>query len=176
MVKIDIKEVKKLIKFKIGDKVVYPSQGVGIVDFIEEKEFHGRREKYYKIHILNNTLKVMLPFSRAEVCHMRPISDSETLDSKLENIRDYSSEVYELAKINYKERNELYSIKVKSGTLEDYLEIICKLTRLKSIHNLNTMEKTILRNTKRIVIDEISQSKNLSTDEASNLLNLSISV
>ncbi|MGM9933726.1 CarD family transcriptional regulator [uncultured Clostridium sp.] len=163
-----------MIDFNIGDKIVYPNQGVGVIDFIEEKEFKGRMEKYYKIHLINNTMILSLPLSRAISANMRLISDSETLDSKLNCMKDYVKEVEKLARINYKERNEIYSTKVKSGTLEDLIEIISNLTELKTIHNLNSMEKMILRNTKKILIDEIAQSKKISIDEASCLLELCI--
>ena len=163
-----------MIDFNIGDKIVYPNQGVGVVDLIEEKEFKGKKEKYYKIHLINNTMKLSIPFSRVKSSNIRLVSDSETLDFRLNNIKDYFKEVEKLAKTNYKIRNEIYSIKVKSGTLEDLLEIISNLTKLKTIHNLNSMEKMILRNTKKIVIDEISQSKKISIDEASCLLDMSI--
>lgn len=159
-----------MLDFNIGDKIVYPNQGVGVIDVIEEKEFKGRREKYYKIHLVNNTMRLSLPLSRVKSSNIRHISDSETLDCKLRHINDYVNEVEKLAKINYKERNEIYSTKVKSGTLEDLLEIISNLTELKTIHNLNSMEKMILRNTKKILIDEIAQSKKISIDEASYLL------
>lgn len=163
-----------MINFNIGDKIVYPNQGVGVIDLIEEKEFKGKKEKYYKIHLINNTMKLSIPFSRVKSSNIRLVSDSETLDFRLNNIKDYFKEVEKLAKTNYKIRNEIYSIKVKSGTLEDLLEIISNLTKLKTIHNLNSMEKMILRNTKKIVIDEISQSKKISIDEASCLLDMSI--
>lgn len=159
-----------MLEFNIGDKIVYPNQGVGVIDLIEEKEFKGKREKYYKIHLINNTMRLSLPLSRVKSSNMRLISDSKTLDCKLNHIKDYVNEVEELAKVSYKERNEIYSTKVKSGTLEDLLEIISNLTELKNIHNLNSMEKMILRNTKKILIDEISQSKRISIDEASYLL------
>ena len=163
-----------MINFNIGDKIVYPNQGVGVVDLIEEKEFKGKKEKYYKIHLINNTMKLSIPFSIVKSSNIRLVSDSETLDFRLNNIKDYFKEVEKLAKTNYKIRNEIYSIKVKSGTLEDLLEIISNLTKLKTIHNLNSMEKMILRNTKKIVIDEIAQSKKISIDEASCLLDMSI--
>ena len=163
-----------MLNFNIGDKIVYPNQGVGVIDFIEEKEFKGKKEKYYKIHLVNNTLRLSLPLSRVKASNIRLISDSKTLDSKLNHIKDYVNEVEKLAKINYKERNEMYSNKVKSGTLEDLLEIISNLTELKTIHNLNSMEKMIWRNTKKIHIDEIAQSKRISIDEASYILDLCI--
>ena len=160
--------------FNIGDKIVYPNQGVGIIDLIEEKEFKGKMEKYYKIHLINNTMNLSLPLSRIKSSNIRLISDSKILDSKLNNVKYYVKEVEQLSKTNYKIRNEIYSTKIKSGTLEDLLEIISNLTELKTIHSLNSMEKMILRNTKKILIDEIAQSKKISIDEASNLLDMSI--
>ncbi|MGN0145118.1 MAG: CarD family transcriptional regulator [Clostridium sp.] len=160
--------------FNIGDIIVYPNQGVGVIDYIEEKEFKGKKEKYYKIHLVNNTMRLSLPFSRIEASNIRLVSDAKVLDIKLNSVKDFTDESEELAKINYKIRNEIYSNKVKSGTLEDLLEIINNLTKLKSIHNLNSMEKMILRNTKRILVDEIAQSKNISVDEASDILDTAI--
>lgn len=156
--------------FNIGDKIVYPNQGVGIIDVIEEKEFNGIKEKYYKIHLINNTMKLSLPLSRLKASNIRLISDSQTLDYNLNNKRKTLEDIKQLAKINYKERNEMYTSKIKSGTLKEQLEIIYNLTQLKSIHNLNSMEKMILRNTKKILIDEIVQSKKISECEADNLL------
>lgn len=160
--------------FNIGDIIVYPNQGVGVIDYIEEKEFKGKKEKYYRIHLVNNTMQLSLPFSRIEPSNIRLVSDSKVLDIKLKSVKDFRDESEELAKTNYKIRNEIYSNKVKSGTLEDLLEIINNLTKLKTIHNLNSMEKMILRNTKRILVDEIAQSKNISIDEASSLLDTAI--
>lgn len=156
--------------FNIGDKIVYPNQGVGIIDVIEEKEFNGIKEKYYKIHLINNTMKLSLPLSRLKASNIRLISDSQTLDYNLNNKRKTLEDIQQLAKTNYKERNEMYTSKIKSGTLKEQLEIIYNLTQLKSIHNLNSMEKMILRNTKKILIDEIVQSKKISECEADNLL------
>ncbi|MBE6062075.1 MAG: CarD family transcriptional regulator [Clostridium butyricum] len=155
-----------MLQFKEGDKVVYPNQGVGIIEYIEEKEFNGKLEKYYKIYLTNNKMKVLLPFSRVEKSHMRLISDPDYLDYKLDHANDYIDKAEKLSKINYKERNELYNIKIKSGTVEDYLELIYNLTKMKMKHDLNYMEKTMLRTAKRILADEIAQSKHMDFDEA----------
>ena len=160
--------------FNIGDKIVYPNQGIGVIDIIEEKEFKGEREKYYTIHLFNNTMKLTLPLSRIEPSNMRLISDSKTLDSSLENIDKFLDDTDEFAKINFKERKAINEVKIKSGTLDDYLEVICNLTQLKKEHSLNSSEKQMLNSTKKIVIEEISQSKNLSNDEATSLLDVSM--
>jgi len=154
--------------FNIGDKIVYPSQGIGVIDIIEEKEFRGETQKYYTIQLCHNSMKLTLPFSRIEPSNMRLVSDSTTLDTCLKHLNQFVVETGELSKVNFKER------KIKSGALDDYLEVICNLTQLKMEHNLNSSEKQMLTSTKKIVIEEISQAKNLSNDEATSLLDVSM--
>lgn len=160
--------------FNIGDKIVYPSQGIGVIDIIEEKDFKGEKEKYYTIQLFNNTMKLTLPLSRIEPSKMRLVSDSKTLDNSLETIDKFVQETGELSKFNFKERKAINELKIKSGALDDYLEVICNLTQLKMEHTLNSSEKQMLNSTKKIVIEEISQAKNLSNDEASSLLDVSM--
>ncbi|MBY0756896.1 CarD family transcriptional regulator [Clostridium sardiniense] len=160
--------------FNIGDKIVYPSQGVGIIDFIETKEFKGEMKKYYRIHLFNNTMKLMLPFSRVEQSNIRLVSDIKTMDYNLDNMDKFITKGDDLMNHNFKERLVINSTKIKSGLLSDYFEVICNLSQIDSKHPLNTSEKQMLTSTKKILIEEICQSKSLSNEEASNLLELSI--
>lgn len=160
--------------FNIGDKIVYPSQGIGVIDEIEEKEFKGEKQAYYTIKLYNNNMKLTLPFSRIEMSNMRLVSDSKTLDNCLKHINKFIVEIDGLNKINFKERKTVNELKIKSGALDDYLEVICNLTQLKMEQNLNSSEKQMLANAKKIVIEEICQSKNLSNDEAADLLDISM--
>ena len=72
--------------FNIGDKIVYPVQGVGVIDLIEEKEFNGEMQTYYKINIVNNSLKLLLPSSRLKASNISIIRDSYTLENVLNNL------------------------------------------------------------------------------------------
>ena len=75
--------------FNIGDKIVYPGQGIGVVDCIEEMEFKGERQNYYKIDIVNSTMKLKLPVSRVEFTNIRLISNSKEIDTDLNNFSDF---------------------------------------------------------------------------------------
>ncbi len=160
--------------FNIGDKIVYPSQGVGIIDFIETKEFKGEMKKYYRIHLLNNKMKLMLPFSRVEPSNIRLVSDIKTMDYNLKNMDKFITKDKDEINSNFKERLASNSIKIKSGSLSDYFDVICSLSQINSKHPLNTSEKQMLTSTKKILIEEICQSKSLSNEEATKLLELSI--
>jgi RNA polymerase-interacting CarD/CdnL/TRCF family regulator len=152
--------------FNIGDKIVYPVQGVGIIDVIEEKEFGGMMQKYYKIHLINNSMKLMLPSARVESSNIRLISDSKTLDEILSDTERYLTSSDDLNSINSKERIEMNTNKIRSGSLEDLIEVIYNLSQVKKQHSLNTSESQILKNATKFLVDEVSLIKNIPTDEA----------
>lgn len=160
--------------FNIGDRVVYPSQGIGVIDLIEEKEFNGKTENYYKIHLLNNRMNLTLPFSRVEPSKIRLVSDNNKIDDTLKNITRYTTCDDELDNSNFKGRMGVNAIKVKNGTLEDYLEVICNLSQVKSKYRLNSSEKDVLNNTKKFVVEEICQSMNIPQNEAIAMLDEAI--
>lgn len=162
--------------FKIGDKIVYPNQGVGIVDDIEEKEFNGELRTYYKIHLLYNPMTLMLPISKVESSNIRLVSDFKIIESTLNNLNKIMIRGEQLQKFNFKERKEMNLSKVKSGTLVDCLQVICNLTELKSQQVLNSTDRQMLRSTKKILIDEISESKNLQNVDAADMLESFINI
>ena len=152
--------------FNIGDKIVYPVQGVGIIDVIEEKEFGGLVQKYYKIHLINNTMKLMLPSTRVESSNIRLISDSKALEDILLDTNCYLTSSDDLNTANSKERIEMNTNKIRSGSLKDLVEVIFNLSQVKKQHSLNTSESQILKNATKFLVDEVSLIKNIPTTEA----------
>jgi len=61
------------MEFKIGDKVVYPNHGVGVIEQISYGMLEGRTETYYMLRITSNSLKVMVPRSNAAAVGLRPL-------------------------------------------------------------------------------------------------------
>ena len=162
--------------FKKGDKIVYPVQGVGIIDLIEEKEFKGEMQSFYKIHLLNNSLKVMLPSTRVSDSNIRLISDSSTLDDILNNISDLTINLENIKDISSKERITNNTLKMKVGTLKDYMEVLINLSQVKLQHSLNASESQMLSNSKKFIVSEISLIKSISKDDAEILLNNSLNL
>lgn len=160
--------------FNVGDKIVYPSQGVGVIDLIESKEFKGKMQNYYKIHLFNSSMKLMVPFSVVEPSHIRLVSDKDEIDNIFNHIDEFLNIDYDSIPNNFRERIALNNEKIKSGTLTDCIQVICNLSKINSKHHLNNVEKQMLTSTKKILIEEICQSKNLSNTEAEELLNASI--
>ena len=156
--------------FNIGDKIVYPIQGAGIIDVIEEKEFKGEMRTYYNISLINNSMKLMLPSNKAENSNMRLISNYSTLDNILLHLNDYSIPKNNINNSNSKERLEANTQKIKSGSLEELVEVIVSLSDLKKEHPLNSSENQLFLKAKRLLIDEMCLVKNITKSEADALL------
>lgn len=160
--------------FNIGNKVVYPNQGIGVISDIEKREFKGEKQDYYKIKIFNNTMTLSLPVSRTDVSNLRLVSDSEAIDRGLESINNAISEKNEYKEYTSKERMAANSEMVKSGSLRSTLEVIYNLTQVKINSKLNAAEKQVLKNATDSVIQEISYAKELSIEDSTNLLKKAI--
>ena len=62
-----------LMDFKLGDKVVYPNHGVGLIEQISFGYVNGKSERFYMLRILSSGLKVMVPQASIESVGLRPI-------------------------------------------------------------------------------------------------------
>lgn len=155
--------------FKIGDKIIYPMQGAGIIDRVEEKEISQVKCNYFIINMVNNSMQVMIPQDKISTSGIRPVSDEETLELVLQSFNTNDVQLGDA--LNYKERYQTNLKKVKSGDLKEGSEVVRDLLLLNSKKPLNSSEKQMLNTAKKLLVGEISLIKNISEAEASNLIN-----
>ena len=160
--------------FNIGQKIVYPLQGIGTIEDIEEKEFSGEAQHYYKIRMLHNNTDISRPTNRTEQLHIRPLSDATTLDTILNECTHHKHNGISNRNLRARERINANTEKIKSGNLKDCIEVVHDLTIMNKEKPLNLNEKQLLRKAHTALVDEISLVKQLSVEEANNVLNQSI--
>ncbi|WP_207706368.1 MULTISPECIES: CarD family transcriptional regulator [Clostridium] len=158
--------------FEIGDKVVYPMQGAGIIKNIEEKEFSGEKQEYYIIKMLKSNMEIMIPLDRISHSNLRLISDSSTLSSVLFSFQTKDSSNEEI--LPSKQRYQTNMQKLKSGSLKESAEVFYDLTLINKEKPLNSSEKQMLMNARKFLIDEMTLIKKISENEAEDLLDSSI--
>jgi len=159
--------------FEIGDKIVYPMQGAGVIQGVEEKVFQGKKQQYYIIKMLTNSMEIMIPSWRISNANIRLISDDSTLKNVLFNLNARESEPNE--SLNSKQRYQVNMDKIKTGSLKDGAEVVYDLTQLNKEKALNTSESQMLMNARKFLIDEIILIKKITEDEANDLLDSIIS-
>jgi CarD family transcriptional regulator len=159
--------------FKIGNKVIYPMYGLGVISSIEEKEFIGEKKQYYTINLLNNNMNVMISAEKILDSNLRPINDLPTLEKIFSTLRNEKSDSTE--EITPKQRYQLNMEKMKSGELKKGIELIRDLTHINTEKALSSNEMQMLTTTRKFIISEIALIKNMTEEQADDLLTAVIS-
>jgi len=157
--------------FSIGDKVVYPMQGLGIVERIEDKIFSGKNREYIIVKIISNNLEIMIPSDKISNSNLRKISDNSTLEDILFSITENNDT---LEVISAKERYQSNMVKIKSGALKDSAEVVYDLLLMNKEKSLNTSEKQLFNTARKFLVEEVSLIKNISETEVIDFLQINL--
>ncbi|MCX7973021.1 MAG: hypothetical protein N3B16_00770 [Candidatus Aminicenantes bacterium] len=147
--------------FKIGDKVIYPNQGIGIIEDIKEANLFGETFRIYHVRILANNSLVLVPVTNTgEVGLRRPIS-SEVVEDIFEFIRSSPIDIHRDWKERYKENQNL----MKSGKIFDVILVLKGLYYLNLQRSLSFREKAMMEKAKELIISELAEATSLSALE-----------
>ena len=138
--------------FQIDQKVVYPSQGVGVVKEIFTKNFKGVDIPYYKIYIESSDMIVMIPVDKAEGLGIRPIVSAEEAQKALDLLSDDFEPITSDWKLRYQMNLDL----LKKGTISDIAAIVRCLYNRSKIKELPILERKLYDNAKKLLEDEVS--------------------
>lgn len=152
--------------FSIGDKIVYPMHGAGVVEEIEEKKILGETKPYYILRVPCGDMKIMIPIESSDGIGVRPIVSREKLSEVLSFLHDESSDMSDNWNRRYRENME----KLKTGNILNVAEVVRNLTRTDRTKKLSTGEKKMLSNARQILISEIILVRGINQDEASELI------
>ncbi|HEY8448863.1 MAG TPA: CarD family transcriptional regulator [Bacillota bacterium] len=152
--------------FKVGDKVVYPMHGAGVIEAIEEKEVLGERQTYYIMRLPIGDMTVMIPTEGAEEIGIREVIDDRRLDEVLAILRADQSKMSS----NWNRRYRANTEKLKTGDIFDVAEVVRNLTIRDREKGLSTGERKMLDNARQILISELVLAKDISEQEAERLL------
>ncbi|MES5952084.1 CarD family transcriptional regulator [Bacillus fungorum] len=152
--------------FQIGDKIVYPMNGAGVIEAIEEKEILGTTRQYCVIRITSKDMQVMLPMDQLQKSGIRYIVDKGTLDDILLEFQNGESDT----SLSWKQRYTMNMEKMKNGNLQDSAEVVRDLLRRNKERALNASEKQMLDNARKMMISEVALVQNVSEHQATELL------
>ena len=139
-------------KFKIDQKVVYPSQGVGIVKDVFEKTFKENKVLYYKIYIEASDMVVMVPVDNAENLGIRQIVSAKEAQEALNLLSDDFEPITSDWKLRYQMNLDL----LKKGTVKDIATIVRCLYNRSKVKELPILERKLYDSAKKLLEDEIA--------------------
>ena len=143
-------------EFAIGDKAVYPSQGVAEVIGIEQKEVHGRVQSFYVLQGLETGLRILVPTDKADQVGLRRIAGREEIAEVMEILRD--KEIH-IDRQTWNRRYRGFMEKIKSGSLFEVAEVFRDLYRLKGMKPLSFGERRMLDTARGLIVQELSVAR-----------------
>lgn len=153
--------------FNIGDKVVYPMHGAGVIEAIEEKEILGARKKYYIMNIPIGEMKVMIPLDNVGNIGLREVIDDNGVEQVFSILRENHSKM----STNWNRRYRMNMEKIKSGDIYKVAEVVRNLMVREMEKGLSTGERKMLESARQILISELVLAKNTSATDVDEIIN-----
>jgi len=152
--------------FNIGDKVVYPMHGAGVIEAVEEREVLGEKAQYYIMHLPIGDMQVMVRLDNVEEVGLREIIKDEDVERVFSTLKGEKSEMSQ----NWNRRYRANMEKIKSGDIFEVAEVVRNLSIRDRERGLSTGERKMLDNARQILISELVLAKGTSEEEVEEML------
>ena len=142
---------KGLVMFRIGDLVVHPMHGAGVIDNIVQERVAGTTQEYYVFKMPMGGLLLKIPVANSGAIGVRGIISPEEAEALLSDIPNLTVEVNS----NWNKRYQENMMRLKSGDLYEVARVVKALMHRENLRGLSTGERKMLHNAKQILISEI---------------------
>lgn len=153
--------------YQIGDKIVHPMHGAGVIDSIVEEKISGKLVSFYVFKMPISGLTLKIPVANSEMIGIRSISPMEAIEAVIEQIPQLSVDMTANWNHRYRENME----RIKSGDLLEVAGVIKALMHRDSERGLSNGERKMLHSAKQILISEIVLSESVAYPDAEARVN-----
>ena len=157
--------------FHIGDKVVYPNHGVGIIEQISSRTIGASVEKFYLLKIKSSSLKVMVPFHNVNSVGLRRV----VRNGEIQKILDFLTDGECLNNADWKYRFKENSERMRTGSLLEVASVLKGLLMLNQSKPLSFREKKMLERARYLLVSELAMAKNCEERVIEELLSKALS-
>lgn len=137
--------------YEIGDKIVYPMHGAGIIEGIEYKEILGKKKQYYILNFPVGGMKVMIPTDNVDKIGIREVISRQEVDKVVEILGSNNDDMPDNWNKRYRQNLE----KIKTGDIYEVAGVVRDLIIRERDKGLSTAERKMLNNARQILISEL---------------------
>jgi len=152
--------------FHIGDKVVYPNHGVGIIEQISSRTIGPNVEQFYLLKIQSSSLKVMIPFHNAGTVGLRRV----VKNGEIQKILDFLTDGECGNNTDWKDRFKENSDRMRTGSLLEVAAVLKGLLQVNQAKPLSFREKKMLERARYLLVSELAMAKNCEDSHIEDLL------
>ena len=150
--------------FAVGDKIVYPMHGAGIIADIEKRKVNGSNVEYFILRMHLGDMKVMIPKINLERVGVRHIVDKKILAKVEKVLKDRPENI--MKSITWSRRFNLYLDKMKSGDIFEVADVVRTLAVQEDTKKLSTGERRLLNTAKQILLSEVMLVRSLDEEKS----------
>ena len=140
------------MRFKVGDKVVYPSQGVSVVEEISNEVLAGTEMKCYHLRLVGSESKVMVPVDNSERVGLRPLSEKKQVRKVMRRLKAAEGENAE----DWKDRYRANLDRIKTGDLDEIVDVLLCLAEVASRKTLSFRERKMYDHARQLLVNEVA--------------------
>ena len=156
--------------FKVGDRVVYPMHGAGVIQSIEEKEVLGSTQQYYIMHLPMGDMMVMIPINSAKEVGLREVIGDGEVDQVLEVLKAEKTSM----STNWNRRYRANLEKIRTGNVFEVAEVVRNLSCRDQEKGLSTGERKMLESARSILLSELCLAQGVEESQAEETLNAAL--
>ena len=155
------------MSFKVGDKVIYPNQGIGVIEHVDTRTIMGTTCGFYSLRMTSSETTVMVPVDNVEDVGLRRAIGDHEVRRLFTLLSNGSIENHQ----NWKGRFKENSNKMRTGSLYDVVDVLKSLNHLSQSKNLSFREKRMLDRAKFLVVSELTEVTSEPTEEIEKRVN-----
>ncbi len=153
-------------RYSVGQQIVYPLQGVGKIERLEEREFQGSPTLYYVVYLEVSDMTIMIPVDKADRLGIRAIVSKRKAERALRLI----AEDFDPIPTDWKLRYQMNLDLLKQGAVNDIASVVRSLSYRSRIKELPILERKLYDSALRLMVDEVSYSLGKDKTEIENLI------
>ena len=154
------------MNFAVGEKVVYPNHGVGVIEKINTRDVGGRQESFYQLKIISNSMMVMIPTSNVEDVGLRKLIKKDEIKDVMDHLKKTQISNHSDWKNRFKENSD----KMRTGSILDVADVFKSLFSLSHSRVLSFREKKMLDRARYLIISELATVWNIPEDKVEELI------
>jgi len=158
--------MSKSKSFVVDQKVVYPSQGVGVIKSIVNKKFKDSKIPYYIIYLEVTDMTIMVPVDKAVELGIRPTVSRDEANKAL----DLLSEDYDPIPTDWKMRYQMNLELLKKGSIRDIASIVRSLYHRSKVKELPIQERKLYDSAMRLLEDEVTISLKKTKEDVQGMI------
>ena len=160
------------MSFKVGDKVVYPNHGVGVIEEVLQTQAGGIDQSFFRLRIASNGSTVLIPTSNTIHVGLRKVLTRKDVEKVYRVLRNGKVEITQ----DWKGRFQEHSDKMRSGDIYEVAAVLKSLTLLSKSKNLSYRERKMLDKSKYLIVSELASVSNEEETEVEQKVDRAVAI